>query len=668
MAVYAKVFFTNQTVSGDQISGDVNIGIFDVATDLPVDANNREVLFDLTDSSGLPYSSSVTVVGMFSKIYTGLISEDSPYYLINVVITDIGEEGSGTGSNQCDVQIIEIEILTPESSAGANDGSVKVKASSTYGPIQFSIDAPGDISYDSVFTGLGSGVHTAYAKDANDCEINLVFTLPLVTDLMTDGPDVTDSGHTSRWNAAFNPIVFKFQRKDLQVIGVTDWNGYANVEINGDISNVKYGDLVYLQSEDYDLVARVIGYYNVANDLQLDTPYVADTTGGFVNIDSLRKYYYVELFINYLSITDQAMSITAPFASDAKGLIEADISGFLKNILSTQDLSDYSLPNFRDRNLGASYSVSFREVWDGHIGETVEIADPFYVTFAARQLGQKYGGNMYDFVPDNDKVAKFLCDFNEPLYSDGYPFDIGFIYSELILGEEVKSNIQYLDINRDVIGSVDQSVLTNEDTSFILNTDGSKFIITDQTNALDGGILPEQLGVNRLRLVATLPVHCYFMKVWLSIDDVAITEEKIVRVDRNCEDTNSVYVRWMGLTGSWQYYRFNFSHSQLMDVQSIQSVREFVSNWETQKNIEKVIAKNAGEKINIEAVQIDVNDITGLKYFLTSIEAQILTQASPVKWQTVIVNNGVYGLLDSRNATTDFRCTFNLPSINIQTQ
>jgi hypothetical protein len=121
------------------------------------------------------------------------------------------------------------------------------------------------------------------------------------------------------------------------------------------------------------------------------------------------------------------------------------------------------------------------------------------VLYAAKQLGERYGGNLAAYVPfatlpDGLEKARWISDFAEPAYSNGYPFDIGFIYSEDLLGRDVYCEFTLLDINRNPLtGGGQTSYLLNEDASWLLNTDGSKLIISGQ-NA--GTIpVPEQLGL-----------------------------------------------------------------------------------------------------------------------------------------------------------------------------
>jgi len=92
--------------------------------------------------------------------------------------------------------------------------------------------------------------------------------------------------------------------------------------------------------------------------------------------------------------------------------------------LRVKDESDYTQANFRDDNLSASYRIQYAESWDdgtapGYISPYIPVTDPYYVVYAAKQLGTKHGGNLAAYVPfasvtDSPQLAKWITDFAEP--------------------------------------------------------------------------------------------------------------------------------------------------------------------------------------------------------------------------------------------------------------
>lgn len=64
-----------------------------------------------------------------------------------------------------------------------------------------------------------------------------------------------------------------------------------------------------------------------------------------------------------------------------------------------------------------------------------------YVCNSAKQIKELYGQNMGEYVPygiEGILKAKWLSKFEQPVYFAGYPFTISFIYSDLVVGHEIK--------------------------------------------------------------------------------------------------------------------------------------------------------------------------------------------------------------------------------------
>jgi hypothetical protein len=267
-------------------------------------------------------------------------------------------------------------------------------------------------------------------------------------------------------------------------------------------------------------------------------------------------------------------------------------------------------------------------------------------------------------------LAAWVTDFAEPAFSNGYQFDIGFIYSEDLLGLDIYCEIIPLDINRNALpGDSNSADLLNEDGSWLLNDDSSKFIISGET--ISDTTLPAQLGLNRLLININFPAEAYYFTVALkyNADSVThtITQTQTVRID-DAVDQNSVYLRWIGLTGSWNYYRFVYNQEISLDVQNATIIKNFVSDWENQQGVEEVIARDAGQKMKVMAEDLSVNDIKGLQSIKYSPKVQMLLNKNPVKWQTIVINTATYSEYETLNGQAPFSITFNMPSINIQTQ
>ena len=685
MALYAQIERTSGSLAGTQVFGQMSIVIYDAATNLPTNGNGCIVTYSQNINGTITTGLSVIVPGTSYPVYTGKISDSNPtspfttsWYNISI------SAGTGTVDPGADDLVLVAVVSTPVSSIGASDGTVKIIATSSFAPLQYSLD---NINWqtDPLFTGQPGGLGTAYVKDANGGTAQSSYTVDFLGKALTDDPSVNlGNGNISYWNAAFNPIYFSFQRNDFEVTSVAaDSFGKIKININAYLSGLvarsvsngitSPGDKVYLKTALYDGIYEVIGINGSL--VSLDCPFVGTDTLGFVNINRIRPYYQIQLQITYVDpISGNFNTLNLSFTPKANGFLQADISQFVSGLVSAADGSNYSQINYRDPNLSASYTVKWAEVWQGGGGNFLTITRPFYVIYAAKQLGDKGAGNLQEFVPylQGFQPAKWLTDFQIPVYSPGFPFDLPFIFSEYMVGLAPFYNVTMLDINQQPIANVSPVIsgnLLNEDGSFQLNQDASKFIIAEQSSV--NTPIVEHLGLNRLLINFSLPDNCYFLKVQLqytaSGSTYNLTKPIIVRVNKDTPD-RPVYIRWIGLNGSWNYYKFVYNQTVALEVSNSVMSKKYVFDWENDETIESVISKNAGKKITVFGENIPVCDIDALENMLSSPKVQIMTSAIPVKWQTVIVPTGGYALKETMLEYYSFSCTLALPGKNIQNQ
>ncbi|MBD1394598.1 hypothetical protein [Mucilaginibacter glaciei] len=684
MSLIASIDYSSTYQNGTQVNGRVYITLTDATTGRPVNGDYVPVSYQVIEN-GVINNYTVSIPGQSIAIYTGLLTDTNPLnpYYVTFSVTFVGAvPAPAPPVNTCDLLISSVVPIQPESAPGAADGQIRVNATSSYLPILYSTD---QLTYQSsnIFTGLAAGLVTVYAKDANNCTAQQSVDVTGLNNLLLADPSVTlIGGNISRWNAAFNPVVFTYQRKDFGVLAVQEHpaSGKALVTVNAaNTAAIVKGDKVYLKAGAYR------GVYETEvtvspNQLIINTPYNGPATG-FININRLRHYYKIITQITYFDkLTGAQSTITASNRPNNEGVTRADLSNFLQSILRPIDDSDYTQSNYRDDNLSASYRVAYAEEWDEG-GEAkrsafICLSHPFYVLYAAKQLGERYGGNLaayvpFSAVPAGAEKAKWITDFAEPAYSNGYPFDIGFIYSDDLVGRDVFCEITLLDINRRHLpGGPQTSYLLNDDGSWLLNQDGSKLVIARQNQVAIP--IPQQLGLNRLLINQYFTADVYYLNITLKYTDEdavthTLTETQTVRVD-DAVDDQSVYLRWIGLTGCWNYYRFVYNQEVSLDVQNAVIIKNYVFDWENQQGIEEVISKTAGQKIKVVAEDLAVADIKGLQSIKYSPKVQMLVNKNPVKWQTIVINTATYSEYDTRNGQAPFSLTFNLPAINIQTQ
>ncbi|MEN0053636.1 MAG: hypothetical protein AAGC65_08200 [Mucilaginibacter sp.] len=567
---------------GEIDSADVLISIIDTATGNYANGNNCVVTYQIDDNGSIS-TSSVIIPGQSVKIDSGIVREShynehgeqtfSSYKNYSIVSMQPGSSTPPANPGICNLKINFITVDKPESAIGAADAQITINATSSYSPIQYSIDFGATWQFSPTFTGLSGGLEQPLVKDSNPlgCADQAFVTIPTLPNLLIDDPSVTLSGgNVSRWNAAFNPIVFTYQRKDFGVINITEdtATGYAKIAVNATLLNtttarykVNKGDKIYLNASPYIGIYDVVSAGN-SNQIVIQTPFSGNASG-YVNINSMRPYYNVITRITYQDkLTGRQSIITSSNSPNNEGIIKADLSNFLQSQLRPNDESDYTQLCFKDDNLCTSYQIAYAEHYDdgtteGFTSAFTTILYTYYVVYAAKQLGERYGGNLAAYVPfrimnNPALLARWVTDFAEPAYSIGYPFDIGFIYSEDLIGLQLYCDLILLDINRNPLaGGLQTTYLLNEDTSFLLKQDSGKFIITDQTQA--NMPLSPQPGLNRLLINSSFPRQAYYINIALKYDDQGITHQvtqtQTIRID-DAVDDNSVYLRWIGLSGA----------------------------------------------------------------------------------------------------------------------
>ena len=260
---------------GQEVYGSIYISIYDIATNQPADGNNVQVTYTeyINGVSGSVFQ--VYVPGQSLSVYTGLLqrmtNNDSNDFEYHIVVNSLDTSASAPSSYTCDAVISSVTINKKESGIGASDAQVTINATSSHLPIQYSLD---NITWQSSpnFTGLTGGGKTAYIKDAAGCTGNYSFTILTLANLLIADPSVDlGNSNSSRWNAAFNPVIFTYQRKDFEVkdIYADSVTGNAIIQINGTTSavinyngtsntaTVSANDLIYLNAGAYNGVCKV---------------------------------------------------------------------------------------------------------------------------------------------------------------------------------------------------------------------------------------------------------------------------------------------------------------------------------------------------------------------------------------------------------------------------
>lgn len=578
----------------------------------------------------------------------------------------------------CDLTITSLTIVN-EQSTGANDGSVTINAATSNGPIQYSLD--GSTWQDSnVFTGLAPGNYTAFTKDASDCDFSQIFSILAynnpVQNFGDDLPVVTvGPANISKWNAAFNPIVVKFQRKDFNVLTVTRLNAtQILVELDTILTFAQYtlaiSDVMYFKTASYEFLGKADAHTTSGGHsiLTITEPYTVDDTVGYLNINNIKPGYYVECRIKYGIDPVHPKFINPLYSPSMKGATRADLAPFLKTLLDFKDTYNYTDASFSDTSISQSYQLSYREVWTGGNGQWFDSPYPLYVVRAAMQLGEPNNGNMAKYVPFQavtnpaDK-ALFLTNFKQPIYWQGLPFEISFIYSEDLIDKALA-----VELTPDCGGAVD-GFLLNADAGHVLDTDTGRFIIARSN--ISGIDVLAALGVNRVLIpdsfdccATQIKVNIYYLQDSVK---VYVMQDMIIRTECPCDEPYA-YIKWVNSYGGWDYYRFGFNQFLNADISNDQAVKRFVENWSKDDTIEEIINKSSIPSLKVGANNVPKDDADALQWARKSIKVMMLVNTNPVRWESVIIKDGSTDTIQTRKKRSDVNFELLLHSDNIQTQ
>lgn len=138
------------------------------------------------------------------------------------------------------------------------------------------------------------------------------------------------------------------------------------------------------------------------------------------------------------------------------GTVRADISSIVKPYLQNQYSFTSDTINQKDNKSTLKIYLKYFEEDSTGISSTADDSpNPLYITSSVKQIGDKFGQNMADFllIPQANYNAKFLSCFKIPRFYPDYDYSISFLYSDKITGINVNRIQEYLDINQNLIGT-----------------------------------------------------------------------------------------------------------------------------------------------------------------------------------------------------------------------
>lgn len=281
----------------------------------------------------------------------------------------------------------------------------------------------------------------------------------------------------SRWNALHNPIRLEFQRKDVIGSGFTLSNGgpgHMRLNLQPLVAawgSYSVGDVIYIGGANaYNTTATITQIHLNAPTytgayIVVDIPYAGNYGNRFFNFISFMKSYYVEI-----ELYDSEKHLTYGTwrgTPNSKWELTADVSGFLKSHLEIKDESDFFSKNKKVKKSFGRIDFKYREVIND-IGYFQEGSDYFYWTNSAKQIQEKYSGNMAEYVPfdepaiNEEKKMKFLMEGRPTLFV-GYPFDLYWIYPEGFDDHVVERHQQNKDLNGNATTAESNTTLYSSD-------------------------------------------------------------------------------------------------------------------------------------------------------------------------------------------------------------
>lgn len=312
----------------------------------------------------------------------------------------------------------------------------------------------------------------------------------------------------SKWSAVHHEMTFEMQRRDYFATFSTNPSNTSQMSVSsflppGETQAAAIGEILRIVSNNGDIDDFEVVAHGTTGTLFVDIkPGFNPNGNGYFNKYE-RENYFVRTNIYVVNEFNQyvlaGQSINKP---NVNGNVEVDVSSFLKAYVGYVNDFDYSLLNDKDLSLGGGYNITYSENWNGYEGGFSALNDTelrFFVN-SAKQIQDLYGANMGEYLPfyfdtpsDAYPESKFLSDFENPTYFPGFPFSLGFLYSEYLVGIETNKLEEEFDINGVSVGAASSDKLEN-------------------TNAQN---------VNRLTVNGSYPITTKTIQVWLETDGTA---------------------------------------------------------------------------------------------------------------------------------------------------
>lgn len=232
---------------------------------------------------------------------------------------------------------------------------------------------------------------------------------------ITSRPQVNIGGFNSKWNAAGGKLPVKYSIfSNLFPFSLTaGWNVVLTLSANGYTRMVDtnvtptahgyvVGQWIYIASGAYAGISRVISVPSPFS-IVIDKPFTAGFSGAVYK-------YYNNYKINVNVFLDGDLQGTKSYTPSGS-TSTVDISDLLKFELDEARVKDFYITVYESYELVRGVTVSTAAVNDS--------ANVFKAVYATLQFQNDFGGNLFQFVIGNNRQAKWMTDFVNPVYFVG---------------------------------------------------------------------------------------------------------------------------------------------------------------------------------------------------------------------------------------------------------
>ena len=295
-----------------------------------------------------------------------------------------------------------------------------------------------------------------------------------ITILSTPETLIPETTLTSKWVATDAPVIFNVQRIDNTIASKALDAGKLKVTLQANPNTL----LVPAENERIRLYDGANNSFvdAMAYDIAVDKTYfyisaIAGCVDGAYLESHTFDFYVRTANIGYF--LNVALSLSAGVSQDAilrrtpniNGQCQIDVSGLLFPEVTDAKVGVYDKVNTAETNQSGQFVLMIGENYDGALDNSLKPYGGEYHYIKAARSKEK-GANMYEFVSNLEKRCQFLNYFGTPTHWLGLPFDISFVYSELLAGKSLQ--LQETHYNSENV-QLSQSV-TN------INSDGLEFV------------------------------------------------------------------------------------------------------------------------------------------------------------------------------------------------